>query len=89
MMDYATRNLHKEFDYQEWEYFLNLIASDGGETDGEEGNSKWDWTGYKSPLLGQKTEVQWLLEALTEALERELRKASRGYHLSEQSEFEQ
>lgn len=86
MMDYATRNLHKEFDYQEWEYFLNLIAGGGDETGGEAGFQIWDWTGQKSPLLGHKTEVQWLLEALTEALERELRKASRGYHSPEQSE---
>lgn len=88
MMDYAMRNLHKEFDYQEWEYFLNLIAGAGDQTEGE-AYPRWDWTGHKSPLLGHKTEVQWLLEALTEALERELRKASRGYHSPEQSESEQ
>ncbi|EAW09339.1 potassium channel family protein [Aspergillus clavatus NRRL 1] len=89
MIDYATRNLHKEFDYHEWEYFLKLIGNDEDVSDGQSKDPNLNWTSYKSPLLGQKTEVQWLLEALTEALERELRKASRGYHSPEPSDSEQ
>ncbi|KAI9927860.1 Potassium channel [Aspergillus wentii] len=88
MIDYATRNLPKEFDFQEWEYFLNLIAGEGhpvAEAEEQNGCRSWSWADYKNPLLGEKTEVQWLLEALTEALERELRKASRGVHSPEQS----
>ncbi|KAJ5624366.1 hypothetical protein N7510_000675 [Penicillium lagena] len=94
MMEYATSNLSKEFDYLEWEYYLGLISgkhrpSEYGET--EEDNEKdslrdWSWIDGKNPLLGQKSEVEWLLGALTEVLERELKKASRVYHSSEASE---
>ncbi|RJE17529.1 Potassium channel [Aspergillus sclerotialis] len=93
MINYATTNLPKEFEYHEWEYFLNLIAGEDvfpetdekkKEKEKEKGRGNgWSWIDRKSPLLGEKTEVQWLLEALTEALERELRKASRGFHSPE------
>ncbi|KAJ5114833.1 hypothetical protein NUU61_000592 [Penicillium alfredii] len=102
MMDYATSNLSKEFDYLEWEYYLALIAgrdkppvspsADGRDDDGTQGSGEaqvfrdWSWIDKNSPLLGQKSEVEWLLGALTEALERELRRASRAYHSPEASE---
>ncbi|KAJ5162242.1 hypothetical protein N7492_007634 [Penicillium capsulatum] len=97
MMEYATSNLSKEFDYLEWEYYLALIsgkqrpvpadvdASAAGETESvdrerELAYKEWSWIDKKNPLLGGKSEVEWLLHALTDALERELRTASRAYH---------
>lgn len=88
MMDYAASNLSKEFDYLEWEYYLALISGKhrprepGADRDGDEKENAardWSWIDKKNPLLGEKSEVQWLLEALTEALEKELKKASRVY----------
>ncbi|KAJ5820308.1 hypothetical protein N7474_005899 [Penicillium riverlandense] len=94
MMEYATSNLSKEFDYLEWEYYLGLISGkdkplEDGETEEEnerDPSRNWSWIDGTNPLLGQKTEVEWLLNALTEVLERELKKASRGYHSPEASE---
>ncbi|KAI2786494.1 hypothetical protein POX_g08880 [Penicillium oxalicum] len=90
LIDLATTNLSKEFDYLEWEYYLALISgqhkppvesSDMGEAkDGAKRLKKiknWSWLDKKSPLIGSKSEVVWLLDALTEALERELKTASR------------
>lgn len=97
MMDLAANNLSKEFDYLEWEYYLALIsgkhrprepgtdAGDGRE-ERESAVRDWSWIDKKNPLLGGKSEVQWLLEALTEALEKELRKASRVYQEEEESD---
>lgn len=95
MMDYAASNLSKEFDYLEWEYYLALISgkhrpreSGTEERDVERENAvrDWSWIDKKNPLLGGKSEVQWLLEALTEALEKELKKASRVYREKEEEE---
>lgn len=83
MMDYAVRDLSKEFDYLEWEYYLSLISgeqkpdvSGTGGADREDDMRDWSWIDQKSPLLGGKSEVEWLLGALTEALERELKRTS-------------
>ncbi|TAQ87519.1 hypothetical protein B7494_g4172 [Chlorociboria aeruginascens] len=41
--------------------------------DGEHwANEKWSWVGVRSPLMGNKAEAEWVLEKLTETLEREL-----------------
>lgn len=94
LMEYATSNAFKEFDYLEWEYYLGLISGKDrprgdGETDEEDNREvfqNWSWIDRANPLLGQKSEVEWLLHALTEVLERELKKASRVYYSSEASE---
>lgn len=105
MMEYATSNLSKEFDYLEWEYYLALISGkerplpgDGAadtagadeaqadETERERSFQEWSWIDKKNPLLGGKSEVEWLLHALTDALERELKMASRAYHSPEASD---
>ncbi|KAJ5594373.1 uncharacterized protein N7459_000581, partial [Penicillium hispanicum] len=100
LMAYASNNLAKEFDYLEWEYYLALISGkhrpiseSAGDTQGDEERERmfqeWSWIDKRNPLLGRKSEVEWLLEALTDALERELRQASRDYHsprLSEEAE---
>lgn len=57
-----------------------------GESERESALRDWSWIDKKNPLLGEKSEVEWLLEALTEALEEELRRASRAYHSPEASE---
>jgi potassium channel subfamily K len=96
MMEYATSNMSKEFDYLEWEYYLGLISGkdkppEDGQTEEEDEKNlfrDWSWIDRTNPLLGQKTEVEWLLHALTEVLERELKKASRRNHSPEASEHE-
>lgn len=91
MMEYTRSNLSKEFDYLEWEYYLALIsgkhkpASDDQAVNGKDKERQgefrqWSWIDKANPLIGEKSEVEWLLNALTEALERELKTASRGYH---------
>lgn len=96
LMELASKNLSKEFDYLEWEYYLGLISgqhkppfesSTAQAKEDLERQKKfrdWSWIDKKNPLIGEKSEVEWLLNALTEALERELRMASRDYHESDQ-----
>ncbi|KAJ5111037.1 hypothetical protein N7532_001572 [Penicillium argentinense] len=98
MMEYAQGNMSKEFDYLEWEYYLALISGENkppvsdtiSEKEADEKRvremKEWSWIDRKNPLLGEKSEVQWLLNALTDALERELRKASRSFHSPGESE---
>ncbi|KAF2502946.1 potassium channel-like protein [Lophium mytilinum] len=38
----------------------------------------WSWLGTRSPLMGNKSEAQWLLEKLLGTLEREMRKMRRS-----------
>jgi len=45
-----------------------------GKADGEEGDLRWNWLSTRSPLMGNKTESEWLLEKLSATLERELRR---------------
>ncbi|KAI9793589.1 MAG: Potassium channel [Piccolia ochrophora] len=51
--------------------------TDGGFQDGGLEKGPWSWLGKKSPLLGAKDEAEWVLEYLSERLERELM-AERG-----------
>ncbi|KAK3674267.1 hypothetical protein LTR78_005736 [Recurvomyces mirabilis] len=39
----------------------------------------WSWLSSKSPLMGTKTETEWILERLSAALERELNRQRKGY----------
>lgn len=39
----------------------------------EAGKKKWSWVGDRSPLMGEKGEPRWVLEALCEVLEKELK----------------
>ncbi|PGH03671.1 hypothetical protein GX51_03935 [Blastomyces parvus] len=45
-------------------------------------NSHWSWIGTRSPLIGHKDEAQWIFEALSAALEHDLKKQT----LKQQSE---
>jgi potassium channel subfamily K len=84
MIDYASNHPTRQFDYLEWEYYLGLIAGKNKpDVSGDESNKNqaqavndWSWIDKESPLMGHKSEVEWLLGALTKALERELREAS-------------
>ncbi|KAJ5153154.1 uncharacterized protein N7482_009632 [Penicillium canariense] len=98
LMELSANNLSKEFDYLEWEYYLGLIsgkhkppteasaAQTKEDVEREKKFREWSWIDKKNPLLGDKSEVEWLLNALMEALERELRQSSRAYHSPEGSE---
>jgi potassium channel subfamily K len=39
----------------------------------------WSWLSNESPLMGQKSEAEWILERLSAALERELNRQQKGY----------
>lgn len=98
LMELASKNLSKEFDYLEWEYYLGLISgqhkppfesSTAQAKEDLERQKKfrdWSWIDKKNPLIGEKSEVEWLLNALTDALERELRMASRDYHAPDEGD---
>ena len=100
MTDFAMKNLWKEFDYLEWEYYLALISGkhkppyESSTARAKEDVKRqkefrdWSWVDKKNPLLGEKSEVEWLLNALTEVLERELKTASRDYHSPDEVEPE-
>ncbi|KAJ5297008.1 uncharacterized protein N7443_007901 [Penicillium atrosanguineum] len=95
MTDFAMSDMAKQFDYLEWEYYLALISgkhrpSAPGTKDDNESDDEaqrvlrdWSWIDHKNPLLGEKSEVQWLLAALTDALDRELKKASQVLNSSD------
>ncbi|KAJ5999014.1 hypothetical protein N7451_006824 [Penicillium sp. IBT 35674x] len=96
LMQYSRDNLQKEFDYLQWEYYLELISGKHrpgakGMTASDEERQRefqeWSWIDKRNPMIGQQSEVQWLLNALTEALDKELRGASQSYH-SDQSDAE-
>lgn len=103
MLEYARSNVNKEFDYIEWEYYLSLISGERHkpaavspdalserqrDEDPAQKTQGWSWIDNKNPLVGEKSEVQWLLNALTDALERELKTASRAFHSPNESEVE-
>ncbi|KAK3114713.1 hypothetical protein LTR53_006724 [Teratosphaeriaceae sp. CCFEE 6253] len=39
----------------------------------------WSWLSNKSPLMGNRSEAEWILERLSAALERELNRQRKGY----------
>jgi potassium channel subfamily K len=97
MTNFAMSNAAKQFNYLEWEHYLALLSGKHRPPDPEKGDAEsddeaqrairdWSWIDHENPLLGEKTEVEWLLGALTDALERELRKSSRGYHSPDASD---
>ena len=51
--------------YQQASHGLDLGTADKGET--------WSWLGVRSPLMGRKSEAEWLLHKLSETLEHEMR----------------
>ncbi|KAJ6009436.1 hypothetical protein N7522_004452 [Penicillium canescens] len=94
MIEYASNSPSRQFDYLEWEYYLGLIAGNNRpDISGDEINKKqaqavndWSWIDKECPLLGHKSEVEWLLEALTKALDRELREACGGQIFESENE---
>ena len=62
---------------------LKLAPSDSSDDRSNEQAKKdvlenWSWLSSKSPLMGPKTESEWLLERLSAALERELNRQRKG-----------
>ncbi|KUL89074.1 hypothetical protein ZTR_06137 [Talaromyces verruculosus] len=97
MFTWVNASPAKEFDYGEWIYFLKLLdenksvedmkhINDGKSQSEEREETKWSWISHRSPLLGDKSEAEWLLEALADKLERELRKLSDEYRQREERE---
>ncbi|KAJ6124283.1 hypothetical protein N7471_011600 [Penicillium samsonianum] len=97
MTEYACNTPSRKFDYLEWEYYIGLIAGDNkpdilrDEADDKQAQAarEWSWTDKKNPLLGEKSEVQWLLRELTEVLGRELSRASRGHDVPARAKREE
>lgn len=72
----AELEIEKESDGREQD--LGVAAQEDG--DAEEGESRqWGWFGSQSPLMGEKTEPEWVLEHLSATLKRGLkRQLNRG-----------
>jgi potassium channel subfamily K len=45
-----------------------------GKADGADGGLKWSWLGTRSPLMGSKSEAEWLLERVAAKMEKEMMK---------------
>ncbi|KAJ6114940.1 hypothetical protein N7486_000718 [Penicillium sp. IBT 16267x] len=96
LMQLTRDNINKKFDYLEWEYYLGLISgkhrpgADKGKSTSDDERAReldqWSWIDKRNPMIGETSEVQWLLHELTEALEKELRGASRMYHSEEEED---
>ncbi|KAL2008969.1 hypothetical protein VTN00DRAFT_7163 [Thermoascus crustaceus] len=56
------------------------------ESDEREKKARWSWIDHTSPLMGDKDEAEWLLEALAETLEKELKRLSEEYRARQQEE---
>ncbi|KAI9765899.1 MAG: Potassium channel [Geoglossum simile] len=74
---------HHRYSFDEWAYFLQLIGEeecspipDGAPQTGSQRTSfderGWSWLGKKSPLIGKKSEPEWVLEKLVVSLDRVL-----------------
>ncbi|GAB7359586.1 hypothetical protein MBLNU230_g6771t1 [Neophaeotheca triangularis] len=81
------------YSWEEWEYFLRLVGNEGweekvlGEPKGAVEDSllakgpfagQWSWLGERSPLMCEGEESEWVLEALSRALERGLGRRMEG-----------
>jgi len=48
------------------------LGTETGRKLDEDETVKWSWVGYRSPLMGNKEEAEWVLERLTKTLQKEL-----------------
>lgn len=56
------------------EELRNEPSNDTGRGNGRDGEIKqWSWLGNRSPLMGNKEEAQWVLERLSQTLEKKLK----------------
>ena len=69
------------YSYEEWVQYTRLIrfsssknAGEVAEEEEEEGLIEWDWIGEDSPMLADLSESEWLLDRLTESLDRYMRR---------------
>ncbi|KAJ5965818.1 hypothetical protein N7481_012532 [Penicillium waksmanii] len=83
MLDYSRINKHKPA-----APVPDTLSEKQRDEDQVQKDRGWSWIDKRNPLVGEKSEVQWLLNALTDALERELKTASRSFHSPGGSEVE-
>jgi len=85
MFRYTNSSPPKRFSYEEWAYYLKLLGEDesvshhhcaprGSARGGERNKGKWSWIGQRSPLMGDREEAEWLLDALADKLEEEIKR---------------
>ncbi|KKA22952.1 Potassium channel [Rasamsonia emersonii CBS 393.64] len=114
MFKYINTTPPKQFDYEEWAYYLKLLGEDESvserhrtpgvddvvpaalpedvQNDVQERAGKrgrWSWIGHRSPLLGDREEAEWLLDALAYKLETELKRLSEEYKRNQQQSEQQ
>lgn len=88
----------RQYDYNEWQYYLRLIRQDENDpslhcrpqvepqpnnddtpdigTADDDDTVGWSWLGIRSPLMGNQSEPEWLLQRLAATLEKEMRNMS-------------
>jgi potassium channel subfamily K len=81
---HVANDLHKSppimYSYNEWANYLSLIRftkledHEKGEDGDPGGLVEWDWIGEDSPMLADQSESEWVLDRLTESLDRYVRK---------------
>ena len=57
------------------EHSPQIQQADPEDDSNKEDHKKWSWLGPRSPLMGDTEEAEWVLDKLTETLEKELKKA--------------
>jgi potassium channel subfamily K len=72
--DEADPNLHRRPQVQP----ATGHRKDFGAADSGDDKQKWSWLGIRSPLMGTKSEPEWLAERLGNTLEQELKRIRRG-----------
>jgi potassium channel subfamily K len=72
--DEADASRHREARIKADRSLTNGIGKANGDDDGDSESWGWSWLGTRSPLMGNKSEAQWLLRRLTATLEREMMK---------------
>lgn len=56
----------------------SMKIGDGSPVGDNDDGAKWSWLGTRSPLMGNKSEAEWILEKLTVRLEEEMRNLRKG-----------
>jgi potassium channel subfamily K len=81
----AKYSKDKQYSYEEWLQFSQMIRFTAGKdedspggVDGEEdeGMVEWDWIGEDSPMMARGSEAEFLLDRLCESMQRYIRRIS-------------
>ncbi|KAF1997791.1 voltage-gated potassium channel [Amniculicola lignicola CBS 123094] len=77
----CTLDKSRRYRYEDWTEFTRLIRfslakgdSGGMENEEDEGLVHWDWLGEDSPMMGEQTESEFVLDRLCESLVRYLKR---------------